>query len=174
MEFSSINVKRFLKDQKFDHRNFKVSKQQSRVHVPLTFELEVIEPLLRGKFEEVCRCEATGEILSGGNQFCFVSHDEYSQEYKDNAAFVYKACQEIADKLSQSYGFDHEIVGHVAFKAFTDELMPMVPGLSRSALALYARKFLAFEYNASYWHEFRLSERKRNILSIKHHAHTWP
>lgn len=174
MDFSAVNVKAFLKEQGIKPNDFRVSSKHSTVKVPLCFELDVIEPMLKAKFESVSRCEATGEILGGGNQFCFVSHEDNTQEYRDNAAFIYTKCQEIASDLYKSHGFDWSIVGHMAFRLFVDELMPLVSNVSRSALSLYVRNFLVFEYDATYWGEFRLTNRKKNILSIKHHAHTWP
>lgn len=36
---------------------------------------EAIKIFLASKYERISRCEATGEILSGGNRFVFVSYD---------------------------------------------------------------------------------------------------
>lgn len=70
------------------------------------------------KYEQVQRCEVTGEILSGGNLFVFTrqewteemkkkietkAHDNYGESYLNDRVCYYRAFQETAEKLYNEF-----------------------------------------------------------------------
>lgn len=74
---SAKEVKSYLKEQGIETSNIRVNTKHS-IQVKLLdpkLDYKQIDRLLREKFESVNRCEASGEILQGGNTFVFVEYD---------------------------------------------------------------------------------------------------
>jgi len=72
-------IKSYLKENGIDTKHVRITTKSS-INVKLLdpkLDYEKIDTLLKEKYEFYQRCESTGEILSGGNTFVFVS---FSQE----------------------------------------------------------------------------------------------
>ena len=61
-----------------DNKSFSVSTRGGHVRVTIKtplVEIEDVQEYLKSQYESIDRCEYTGDILSGGNTFVFVSYD---------------------------------------------------------------------------------------------------
>jgi hypothetical protein len=75
-------AKKLLKEAGINTKSIRAKADYSSLNVWIkdpTIDAEAVEKVLN-KFESIRRCEATGEILSGGNYFVFVQYDSEADE----------------------------------------------------------------------------------------------
>lgn len=96
-EKSANGVKALLRANGYNTKNIRVRIERysggSSVNVELhTYEYsaEAIKSLVSSQFEKIHRCEASGEILSGGNCFVFVTY-KWDMDVSQHVPFVQNA-----------------------------------------------------------------------------------